>query len=92
MTLITFVLLLKDIRDIIPFSVTSWWRSPVRNFKVGGVKSSYHLKGLAVDIILDNNLQVDKLKMLCSDSGLECIVYKNHCHIEPKIEPKGVLP
>jgi len=33
-----------------PLFVTSWYRDPVHNAKVGGSKNSMHLKGQAVDI------------------------------------------
>lgn len=36
-----------------PCSVTSWWRSPHRNRDQGGLETSHHLLGTAVDIILD---------------------------------------
>ena len=33
-----------------PIQITSWYRCPARNAKVGGAKKSIHLTGLAVDI------------------------------------------
>jgi len=32
-------------------TVTSWYRSPARNASVGGVASSLHLYGLAIDYV-----------------------------------------
>jgi hypothetical protein len=32
-------------------TVTSWWRSSARNAAVGGVPSSLHLYGLAIDYV-----------------------------------------
>ena len=44
---------LQIIRDYIdePITITSGYRSPEHNLKVGGVKNSQHLKGKAADII-----------------------------------------
>lgn len=39
-----------------PIYVNSWYRCKELNEAVGGVKDSYHLKGLAVDIRWDNEL------------------------------------
>ena len=39
----------------IPFIITSAWRSPEHNKKVGGTPNSSHLKGLAVDIVADDS-------------------------------------
>ncbi len=33
--------------------ITSGYRTPAHNAKVGGVKSSYHVKGMAADIVID---------------------------------------
>lgn len=45
---------LRRLRARHPFSVTSWWRSPERNRRVGGSESSKHLVGAAVDLVLEN--------------------------------------
>lgn len=39
-------------------TVTSGYRSPTVNKKVGGVRNSQHLKGQAADIICDNNKEL----------------------------------
>jgi len=43
---------LQVLRDTLnkPIRVTSGYRSPSHNAKVGGVKNSFHLKGMAADI------------------------------------------
>lgn len=45
---------LQPLRDFLgePVSITSGYRSKKLNEKVGGVKTSYHLKGLAADIVV----------------------------------------
>jgi len=48
----TFIDMLDEARHIaqIPFKINSGYRTKERNKKIGGVKSSSHLKGLAADI------------------------------------------
>ena len=47
---------LQPLRDAIgrPVYITSGYRSAKLNAKVGGVPNSYHLRGLAADIHVDN--------------------------------------
>ena len=40
-----------------PFIINSAWRSPEHNKDVGGKPNSSHLKGLAVDIKIENSRQ-----------------------------------
>ena len=44
---------LQVVRDITqrPIRITSGYRTPEHNAKVGGGKNSYHLKGMAADIV-----------------------------------------
>jgi hypothetical protein len=48
--------MLDQVRDKFdkPIHITSGYRTPAYNEKVGGVKNSSHLKGLAIDLS-DNN-------------------------------------
>lgn len=47
---------LQNLRNYlgIPLLITSAYRDPVHNKKVGGAKSSYHMKGMAFDVRMDN--------------------------------------
>ena len=47
---------LQELRDKlgVPLLVTSAYRSPEHNKKVGGAKESYHMKGVAFDIRMEN--------------------------------------
>tara|TARA_R110000851_G_scaffold268235_2_gene420930 strand:+ start:2989 stop:3351 length:363 start_codon:yes stop_codon:yes gene_type:complete len=49
---VSFLEMLDEARDIaeVPFIISSGYRSPAYNEKVGGVSNSSHLKGLAADI------------------------------------------
>ena len=51
--------LLDEMRAIYgkPIVITSGYRTPEHNAKVGGVDTSSHLKGLAVDIAIKNNTE-----------------------------------
>lgn len=47
---------LQSLRDVElegrPVTITSGYRSPVRNREVGGATGSYHMRGMAVDIVV----------------------------------------
>lgn len=47
-----FLAAIQDLRLSVgrPFKITSGYRCPEHNIEVGGVKGSWHLKGLACDI------------------------------------------
>jgi zinc D-Ala-D-Ala carboxypeptidase len=47
---------LQELRDKlgIPLLITSAYRSPEHNKKVGGAKNSYHMRGVAFDIRMEN--------------------------------------
>ncbi len=51
------VLVLQPLRDAIgrPVYINSGYRSKQLNARVGGVPNSYHLRGLAADIHVDND-------------------------------------
>lgn len=64
------------------FSVTSWWRSKAHNAAVGGVRTSRHLVGLAVDIVLDNADDRSALRQTALELGLQVIDEGDHVHIQ----------
>ena len=68
------------------FSVTSWWRSKKHNTAVGGVPTSRHLVGLAVDVVLDNADDKPALRQTASEIGLQVIDETDHLHIQ---EPRS---
>lgn len=47
---------LQQLRDALgkPLLITSAYRSPEHNRKVGGAKNSYHMQGVAFDVRMDN--------------------------------------
>lgn len=66
------------------FSVTSWLRTEKRNKLVGGVDSTYHLFGLAVDIVLDNVLERPDFIKDAEKLGLKVVLESDHIHIQVK--------
>jgi len=66
-------------------SVTSWFRTPKRNEKVGGHIMSQHQLGLAVDLVPDednsegywNEIEID-----CERLGLVAVVKRTHIHVQ----------
>lgn len=60
------VVAMQKIRELlgVPIIVTSWYRCPKLNEKVGGSKTSSHMKCLAVDFKtkLDKKIVIEKIK------------------------------
>src|SRR5436309_9629757 len=82
------VLLLKE---LIPFSVSSWGRTDIHNSAVGGVEKSGHRKWLAADIIPDPGWVATQFFMDVSQAAarydLEVIdewATKGHYHLQPR--------
>jgi len=65
-------------------SVTSWIRSPARNKAVGGVDTSLHLTGEAVDVVLDEPNDIGLLLVTANELNMKIIVYYDHVHLEVK--------
>ena len=83
-----------------PIIVTSGYRCPVLNARVGGVKTSYHLRGMAADIRPRNGL-VDKLYALIGHLYVtrrmditECYIdhRKGYIHIAYDAEDNNTWP
>lgn len=68
-------------------TITSGWRSPTYNKKIGGASNSYHCKGMAIDFIVANytpqNVQ-DKLDII-HFGGLEFASTWTHIDIRDSI-------
>ena len=63
-------------------SVTSWIRSRSRNHKVGGHADSYHLAGLAIDVVLDNENDTDAFMARAKKLGYKPLKSKGCIHIQ----------
>ena len=84
MTLFNFVANLFLLHGLFPFSVTSWIRSAKRNKEVGGLATSYHLLGLAVDVVLDNPADKARFIKEAKRLGFDAIDEGDHVHLEVK--------
>ena len=63
-----------------PLRVTSWFRAPDRNARVGGSPESQHLLGLGLDIVVKGDAEefVQTLESL----GLFAVDEQNHVHVQ----------
>lgn len=64
-----------------PIIINSAYRSDVVNFKVGGVKTSHHLYGLAADIKCKDNKKLLEILKNHIDKIDQMIVYKTFIHV-----------
>lgn len=83
---------LNHLRMVInrPIYVNSGYRCKEENRKVGGVNTSYHLQGMAVDIHVKDFLLSDLLTY-AQEMGFNGIGYyekKNFLHLDVRSEPK----
>lgn len=81
-------LLRKEVGDK-PIIITSGYRTPAHNAKVGGAKYSYHMRGMAVDIRVKGMSAKEVAKALdriVEDCGI--IVYKSWVHFDVRDSKK----
>lgn len=74
----------------VPFKITSGYRCPEHNKKVGGVANSSHIDGSAVDIYCDNDSDRFKIILGLLIAGFTRIgIGKDfiHCDIDAKKSP-----
>lgn len=90
------VTLLEMLRQTInkPIIITSGYRTPEHNKKVGGAKYSYHMRGCAADIRVNGMTPKDVAKELNKIVPNNCgiIVYDNWIHFDVRAKKyrKGV--
>ena len=67
-----------------PLHVTSGYRCPKYNARVNGAKNSYHMKGLAADLLYPKKMSKDKFKDYCKkifhDGGVG--TYNTFVHVD----------
>lgn len=55
-------------------SVTSWIRTPARNAKVGGLVTSHHINGGALDVAYDNGPpSEEEVRAVCNKYGIRLV-------------------
>lgn len=67
----------------IPFVITSGFRTPAHNRRVGGAINSAHMRGFAADIAVQNDEQFTKIATACFLAGFRRFgVMKNALHVD----------
>lgn len=77
---------LQDIRTHFgaPVSINSAYRTPTYNAKVGGAKSSYHLKGQAFDIVVKGHTP-QEVARYCKLIGIKGVIqYNTFVHVDSR--------
>ena len=82
------VKLLDQAREIagIPFKITSGFRTPEQNKKVGGVQDSAHETGLAVDILVKDSVSGGKILLALAQVGIKRFGFYGDGHIHCDID------
>lgn len=82
------VKLLDQARDVagVPFKITSGFRTPEQNKKVGGVQDSAHETGLAVDILVKDSVSGGKILLALAQVGIKRFGFYNDGHIHCDID------
>jgi uncharacterized protein YcbK (DUF882 family) len=83
MTYVEFCVAIAQLAALARFRVTSWWRSPVSNAKVGGVEDSWHILGMACDVVAETVLDTERIKKFGQKLGLKVHDEVTHLHLEP---------
>jgi len=68
----------------VPFIISSCWRSPSKNRKVGGAVGSLHLKGRAVDVICTLGATRARIMRAALGLGLSVGVMQNALHLDDR--------
>jgi len=72
----------RDIAEV-PFIITSGFRTPEDNERVGGVENSAHLTGWAVDIAYETEYELYRiLYALLRQSFTRIGIYEGHVHVD----------
>jgi len=75
---------LQKLRDFIgkPINITSGYRTPERNKRIGGSSKSKHMEGIAADIYVDG-MSVEELYYIVKHFQFNGIgIYNYHVHVD----------
>ena len=82
-----------------PIYITSGYRSPELNRKVGGTKTSYHLRGMAADItaksVFYNTALYTEIRILHAKGLIpltECYLERQGLYIHVAYDPENINP
>jgi len=90
----TFLSMLEQARAEanIPFIINSGYRTQKHNKKIGGVKSSSHLKGLAADIkCVDSRSRFIMLNSLISAGFTRIGIAKTFIHVDFDVDKSSMV-
>lgn len=82
MSVMDFFLAVMSLSARFRFSVSSWGRSVDHNRAVGGVEDSMHLYFMAVDVVLDSDLDAIPFCEAARRLGLVCLQEPEHLHVQ----------
>ncbi len=81
--LVAFLTALQGLRVGPSIRISSWWRDPVTNRRVGGHPQSQHLLGLAIDLVGEERELGEILRQtLDFPLGIQAIRETSHVHIQ----------
>ncbi len=81
--LVVFLTNLQRLRPGRSIRISSWWRDPVTNRRVGGHPQSQHLLGLAIDLVGEERELGEIIRQVREFSlGIEAIRQTSHVHIQ----------
>lgn len=86
-----FAITVSELIAKYPASVTSWHRTPERNARVDGHPNSYHLLGLAADLVLNDETQHTACVAAAHQLGLDALDEHTHVHVELDARRLGLL-
>ena len=88
-TTMEFLNALLELCENYKLSVTSWLRSKEHNAAIDGVPNSQHLKGLAVDVVLDDPTLALTFMQEAVHFGLQATNEKTHIHVQAPRQGQG---
>lgn len=87
---------LQQLRDQVgrPVIVTSGYRTPEHNRAIGGAERSFHMQGLAADIVVEgmSSAELADVAKQIGFTGIGVYPRRGHCHVDVRPGPQTVFP